>query len=158
MFVATPTDEGNSEQPSFLPILAAVESFVASVEPRAYTGEAAASLTKALRRAEKLCGNAAALMAARAKECRTHDTHGRTSTESWYGGLGGTPVGRARSELAMADRLDDQPELEEALRSGDVSASQAALIGDALAADPEAAVELIGSAKRDSYSVLRDRC
>jgi hypothetical protein len=76
----------------------------------------------------------------------------------WLAGQSGQGVGKARHDLEMAGKLAAQPELEDALRSGAVSPTQASVLLPALEADPDASERLIGAAQEDSLNELRQEC
>jgi hypothetical protein len=67
----------------------------------------------------------------------------------------GVSIAQANDTLRMAHRLPDAPATEQGLRSGELSAQQAAVITDAAAVDPGADAELVGRAGRASLGELR---
>lgn len=148
--------EAAAERIRFSGILADLESFVASLQPAAYLGHDAQQLVQQLSKAEKLCGNARILMSQRiTREVAERD--GKTSPTEWMAGASGESAGRSRRDLETGKRLENQPHLEEALRSGDISPTQAAILAEAGAADPEAAADLLSEAPSVSINELKDR-
>jgi len=143
---------------SFSGILSALERFVAQLEPAEYSPDDVPVVLKRLTLAEKLCAAAKLLMARRAAELFAGDHEGTTSTAKWLADQSGEGVGKARRDLETAGRLASQPELEEALRSGAISPTQASVLLPALEADPEASRRLIGAAHGDSLNELRQEC
>ena len=143
---------------SFSGILSALELFVARLDPAEYSSVDVPVVLKRLTRAEKLCATAKLLMARRASELFAGDSEGTTSTARWLAGQSGESVGKARRDLDTAGRLASQPELEEALRHGVVSPTQASVLLPALEADPDASQRLIGAAQGDSLNELRQEC
>jgi hypothetical protein len=70
----------------------------------------------------------------------------------------GTSKKKAKETLDAAKRLKDQPELEDALRDGELSGEQASMISDAAAANPSATSGLVDRAKTEPLKDLRDAC
>jgi hypothetical protein len=70
----------------------------------------------------------------------------------------GTTVGQARDTLELGRRLADQPEVADAARAGRLSPTQAALICDAAADNPDAAGRLVDHAQVGSVATLRQAC
>jgi hypothetical protein len=68
----------------------------------------------------------------------------------------GTSVGQARDTLDTGQRLEQHPEIADAARAGELSATQTAMICAGANADPESAARLIETAKRSSVAELRD--
>jgi hypothetical protein len=65
----------------------------------------------------------------------------------------------ARDTIETGERVKAQPQVDESLRSGRLSAKQAALISDAVQADPAAGDKLLARAKPgESVKVLREEC
>jgi hypothetical protein len=67
----------------------------------------------------------------------------------------GVSVAQATDTLRMAQRLSCAPATEQALRSGELSLQQAAVITDAVVVNPEAEVALVRQAGRASLGELR---
>ncbi len=143
---------------AFAGILEDLESFVGSLEPEAYSPRDVPVLLGHVVRAEKLCAAARLLLARRAALLRSEERHGAVSSARWLAGQSGEGIGVVRRDLEIASRLSSQPELEQALRSGDISPSQASVLLPALEADPDAASELLEAATRDQLKALRERC
>src|SRR3954447_12397234 len=70
----------------------------------------------------------------------------------------GTSKGKAKRTVETAKKLRDQPEVEDALRNGELSEDQAELIADAADATPAAAGGLLKKAKNGSINDLRQEC
>ncbi|MHB1536292.1 MAG: hypothetical protein ACYC1D_17125, partial [Acidimicrobiales bacterium] len=62
------------------------------------------------------------------------------------------------AHLAVAGRLDSQPEVERALKAGEISSDQAARISDVVAVDPDSAPHLLDTARTNSHKGLADAC
>jgi len=70
----------------------------------------------------------------------------------------GTSKGKAKRTVETAKKLRDQPEVEDALRNGELSEDQAELIADAVDANPSAAGGLLKKAKDHPIDDLRQEC
>ncbi|MBV9951702.1 MAG: DUF222 domain-containing protein [Acidimicrobiia bacterium] len=70
----------------------------------------------------------------------------------------GTSKGRAKRTVETAKKLQDQPEVEDALRKGELSEDQAELIADAADANPSATGPLLKKAKDHPIDDLRQEC
>ena len=70
----------------------------------------------------------------------------------------GTSAGAAKDAVDTSHRLAEQPELDQAVRRGEVSPPQAALVSAAAAADPSAERRLVELAPRVSLAELREEC
>lgn len=149
--------ESATQAERFREVLGVMERFVAELDTAllgpADTGEALRTISKT----EKLCGTARLLVSKRAAELRSDEADGVTSTAKLVADETGEGVGKARRDLDTAQRLARQPLVEDALRSGDVSLTQAAIILPALDLDPDASSELLAAAKTDSLKELRSR-
>jgi hypothetical protein len=150
--------DGTTTDSSFAGILSALEGFVARLEPAQYLPGDVPVVLRRISRAEKLCATARLLMSRRAGELYAADVDGTTSTAKWLATQSGEGVGKARRDLEMANRLASQPALEEALRSGAVSPTQASVLLPALEADSDASRRLINAAQDDSLNELRQEC
>jgi hypothetical protein len=143
---------------SFGDILGELEVFVGRLEPEEFAPQDIPLLLGQVARAEKLCGAARLLLTRRATSLRADERNGAVSAARWFAGQSGEGVGVARRDLETAGKLASQPELEQALRSGDISPAQASVLLPALEADPQAAPELLEAAGRDLLKDLRERC
>jgi hypothetical protein len=143
---------------SFAGILSVLEGFVSGLEPAEYARGDVPVVLRRITKAEKLCAAARLLMSRRAAELFAGDGEGTTSTAKWLASQRGEGVGKSRRDLEMAQKLESQPELEEALRSGSVSPTQAFVLLPALEADPDASERLIKAAEQDSLNELRQQC
>jgi len=148
---------GSEADRSFAGILSALEAFVTGLEPGEYAPADVPVVLARVARAEKLCGAARLLLSKRAASLLDDRSDGHASAAKWLAEQQGTSVGQARRELELAGALRDQPELSDALRSGRLSPTQAAVILPAAEADPAAAPDLIETARREPLGVLRGR-
>jgi len=135
-----------------------LSELVTALDPDAVTGAAARELWAEFDRVERLAAAAKTLLARRVAD--THDGE-RTATRSPAEDLarrGGTSTGAAKDAVDTSRRLPDLPGVEGALRRGELSAAQAALISAAAHADPTAADRLLDLARRASLTELREEC
>jgi hypothetical protein len=70
----------------------------------------------------------------------------------------GTSKSKAKRTVETAKKLRAQPQVEDALRNGELSEDQAELIADAADANPSATGSLLKKAKESSVNDLRDAC
>ncbi|MBV9952161.1 MAG: hypothetical protein JO291_09440 [Acidimicrobiia bacterium] len=70
----------------------------------------------------------------------------------------GTSKGKAKGTLDTAKKLKDQPEVEDAVRNGELSEEQTSLIADAADVNPSAAGDLVKTAKNGSINDLKQEC
>ena len=96
------------------------------------------------------------LAAARVAETQLATETGAQTAAHDHAVSTGTTKQRAQHALDTAARLREQPILDEAVRSGELSLEQAALISDAAAANPARERDLVNKAKTDSLRGLRD--
>ena len=111
--------------------------------------------------AKRITSAASALMAHAAARAAESDSWKRDGHRSAAEGLAadtGTSVSDARGLLDIGRRLQDQPEIDEAARKGELSNSQLSMITDAAEADPSAAKKLLDEAQKGSLAALRDAC
>lgn len=150
--------EVKTGEASFSPILDSLRSFVRQLEPGSYASSDVPVMLKRIAEAEKLCGTAKLLMSKRAKELSTQQGRGEASPSNFIADEFGQSVGRTRRDLDTARRLVDQPDLEAALRAGEISTEQAALIAPAIEADPDSSRQLLDVARTGSFRDLRSEC
>src|SRR5687767_14909740 len=110
--------------------------FARRLEPGCFTGPEAVRLVAQFGEAERLAGVCKTLLAARVAETNQWRRDGDRSPEVWLARQSGSTVGAAKDALATVERLKSQPKTEAAVRSGRLSAAQAALVSEAAAVDP----------------------
>ena len=71
--------------------------------------------------------------------------------------ISGTSIGKARETISTAKVMGGAPELNEAMKRGDVSFDQAAEIARAEEVAPGACRELLDTARDESFSVLKEK-
>ena len=127
------------------------------LDPDAVSGSTARGLWAEFDRIERL-GSAGKTLLAR-RVAATHQRSGGTRTAAEeLARRGGTSTGTAKESLNTSQRLSDQPSVENAVRRGQLSTAQAALISEAAAADPSQSGRLTDLAGRVSLAELREEC
>ncbi len=96
---------------------------------------------------ENMASALKAKLAARVSETELWRRKGDRSPAHLLARETGTTVGAAKDALETAARLDDQPDVDEAARRGEVSAQQTQVIADAEAAQPGAGTKLLGQVR-----------
>lgn len=128
------------------------------LEPARTSGADAARLVVLFDRAERLAAAGKALMASRAVQCRQWATDGAHSPQEWLSQVSGVALSAAQRTLDTAEQMLCQPELADALRSGEISAAQAGEISSAVAANPTATPRLIEEAQTQGFKGLKKAC
>lgn len=141
---------GNVEQQ-----LAAV---VAELNPDAVATPALVPLFEQLDRIERLAATAKTLLARRVEESREWARRGYASAAEFLAAKCGSSVGAAKDALATSATVAELPEVEQAMRDGQLSEQQAVLVADAAAAAPAKQSRLINQAKKSSLKELKDEC
>ena len=127
------------------------------LDPDAVSGSAARELWAVLDKSERLCAAGKMLLARRVAATHQRSGGSRSAAEE-LARRGGTSTGQAAESVSTSTRLPDQPEVERALRGGELSAAQAGLVSAAAAADPAEAGRLTEFAGRVSLAELREEC
>lgn len=128
-------------------VVEALAREVDRLDPARTSGADAARLVGLFDRVERLGAAGKALMVARAVDCRQWVRDGSHSPQEWLSNMSGVPVGAAQRMLATAEQAVAQPELASALKTGELSAAQAAEISSAVADNPAAAGRLLRDAR-----------
>jgi Domain of unknown function (DUF222) len=131
---------------------------IARLDPDALSGQTAQSWWYALDRVERLAGGGKTLLARRLAATHSPLRSGQKSAAETMARDAGTSVGAAKDALNTSERLPELGKVEAALRRGDLSPAQAALISDAAAADPPAQDRLLALASKGSVPELREEC
>jgi hypothetical protein len=135
-----------------------LRSVVAELDPDRLRGEDALALLARFAEAERLCAGGRTLLAARVERSRVWRVGGHQSAAHFLAERTGTSVGEAVGTLETARRLPALSATERALRSGELSATQAREVTAAAGAAPEAEGELLATAGSRSVTALRQRC
>jgi hypothetical protein len=133
-------------------------ALVDRLDPDAVSGSAAGELWAVLDASERLCAAGKMLLARRVAQTHRRETAGAKTAAEHLARTAGTSTGVARDALEVSARLPAQQAVEAALRRGELSTAQAAVVSAAAAADPAAAAGLVELASRVSVPELREEC
>ena len=136
---------------------AVLREAVAGLEPERLDAHAAVDLVDTFATIEKLAGAGKALAARRVAASNLWRGAGERSAAHWLARRAGASVGAAMATLETAERLQELPGVDSAVRAGELSAVQANEIASAAAADPGAEAELLATAS-DGVAGLREKC
>ena len=133
-------------------------TLVDRLDPDAVSGSTARELWAVLDACERLCAAGKTLLARRLAQTHRAETAGAKTAAEDLARRAGTSTGVATDALDTSARLPEQPVVERALRRGELSAAQAAVVSAAAAADPAAEARLVELASRVSVPELREEC
>lgn len=140
------------------PVVAETKEIVASLKPCLLTGVQAAAMVRDFAELERIAAAGRLLLAHRVEETRAWEGQGDRNAAEWMARQTGGSLGEARDAFETSRNLSEQPTLDDALRSGDLSAEKAAAVSDAAKQRPEAEDDLVGSAKRSPLGRVREEC
>ena len=115
----------------------------------------AADLVAAIAGWERRLGAVRVALGHRVARAGGHRASGDRDGASFLARVSGSSVGRARDELALADRLAKLPPVAEAVAEGRISQDQAKVLVPAAEADPGATPLLLAAAAKGSFAQLR---
>jgi hypothetical protein len=138
-------------------VVGQLRSVLRRLDAAVLSGPQAVVLLEWFAEVERLAAAGKALVAARAAETNQWRQSGDRSPEHWLARKSGTTVGAAKDALDTARRLQELPKTDAAVRSGRLSAQQAAAIAEAAAADPDAEQSLLDAGSDESLAELRAR-
>ncbi|MBA3653794.1 MAG: HNH endonuclease [Actinobacteria bacterium] len=133
-----------------------MHDLLAHVDPVALHPRDAVQILEETCRIENLASAIKLLVADRAVDACEWTRGGYRSPEEWLSHTTGTGYGQARNVLDTSQKLKDLPGLDDALRGGKLSSSQANEVGPA--ATPENETRLLDAVGSDSAKQLRQRC
>jgi hypothetical protein len=131
---------------------------IARLDPDTLSAPAAQSWWHALDRIERLAAGGKTLLARRLATTHSPSRSGQKTAAEKLARDSGTSVGAAKDALDTSERLPELDKVQAAVRRGELSAAQSALISDAAAADPSAQDRLLALAARGSMPELREEC
>lgn len=143
------------------PVEAQVEvmlGLVAGLDPDGVPLPEAPAMWRAFDAIARAAGAAQVLLARRVEESSVWASQGSRSAAEYLGRVSGTSVRSAREALRASKDLANLPLVEQALRRGDLSVTQAELITGAAGADPTRQAQLVESASRLSLAELAQEC
>ena len=126
--------------------------------PDAFSGSAARELWQVFDAAERLCAAGKTLLARRVAETHRPDRSGTRSASEELARKAGTTAGAAKDAMDTSQRLPGQPELDKAIRRGELSPAQAGLITPRPRRTRPAERRLTELARRVSLAELRAEC
>jgi hypothetical protein len=135
-----------------------LSGLVDTLDPDRVTGAHVRELWAAFDRVERLGAAGKTLLARRLVDVHQADRAGVKTAAEVLARIGGTTTGVARDALETSKRLADLPGVQAAVRRGDLSTTQAALVSSAAAADHSAEQRLLDMASTASLSELREEC
>ena len=128
------------------------------LDPDAVSGTTAREIWAVLDKSERLCAAGKTLLARRIAETHQPHTSGSKTAAEDLARKAGTSTGAAKDTVDTSRRLAEQPGVEGALRKGELSLAQAALISSATATNPAEEKRLVELASRVSVAELREEC
>jgi len=131
---------------------------VQGLEPEALRGSDAMALVASFSRLEHLAAAGKALSARRVSETGVYELEGHRFAGEWLASETGDSLSGALSVLEAAEQVARLPELDEAVRSGELSAAQAKELAGAAVIDPASTRELLEAARTENLEGLRRRC
>jgi hypothetical protein len=137
---------------------AAVARWCAALDPDAIPLDEVAGVYESLARLEKFAAGARLRISARVEASNVWRQHGHRHAADWLARTTGVTAGAAHAELAASTRLGRLPAVDDALRRGELSTVQAAVVTDAAAVAPATAGRLVEQAAQASVRELRDEC
>ena len=135
-----------------------LRDIVATLDPEVLPAAAAQRLVSLFADIEKLAAAGMALVARRVEEAGVWRQGADRSAADWLARTTGTTTGAARATLETGRAVADQPQVDAALRAGDLSPAQAVEVSAAVALDPTAAEELLSAARSETVKELKERC
>jgi len=134
-----------------------LKKLVGAFEPGLYPGPDAADLVAVFAEIER-CGHVGKLLCAkRVKETDLHKQEGHKTAQDWLANTTGEPVGQAIADLENVERIEKNPTVSNAFRSGALSEAQANEIAAATEDCPGEAGALVGLAEFGTFSDLRSQ-
>jgi hypothetical protein len=137
-------------------IKAEMDDMLVALDPASMHALDAVKLVDAFTAVEHCAMAGRALVADRAADSAEWTRDGFRSPEEWLAHKTGTSYGAARDILAASSKLDELPQLNQALRKGELSGAQLNEIGSA--ATPENETRLLDAKKNEAFGGLRKKC
>jgi hypothetical protein len=134
-----------------------MQGAVNGLDVASLTGMEAARLVQRLGRLKRLTDGLLAHAALRIDETNAHHGHGERSAAEFCARRGGAEQSEMRAAINTARALPSLPEVDQAVRAGELSMHHASLIAPIADAHPAVAAELIERSK-DGTQALRQAC
>src|SRR5689334_4600349 len=116
----------------------------------------APAMWKTATRVRRLAESLEILLARRVEESGVWKRKGFQSAAAYLAADAGTTVTAARWLLETSKRVAEQPKTEQAVRSGELSATKASLVAGAIEVSPESAEELLELAKSAPVAKVKE--
>jgi hypothetical protein len=140
------------------PVERDIAALVARFDVDAVPAAGVVPLFERLQRINRQVTAAMTLLARRIDEVEQWKRAGFASAAEFVAAKSGSSVAAARDVLATSSKLSALPVIEDALRAGKLSGSQAVAVADAAAAAPSVQARLVNDAQRSSLHELRHEC
>jgi hypothetical protein len=138
--------------------LATVRTLVSSLEADRMPADEAAQLVEYFAELERLATAGRTLAGRRIERTKIWREQGFSTPARWMAAKAQISVPDAIATIETGRRLEDLPETRRAVRSGALSAVQAAQITAAATADPASERSLLEAARTSTVAHLRERC
>jgi hypothetical protein len=139
-------------------LVSELRDLVATFDASTLSADGAVASVESFGEIARLADAGRTLAARRVAATRAWRARGASSATAWLAHRAGSTLGDAAAMLQTAAALDASPVVRTAFVSGRLSADQASEVATAAAADPDAAIELLALAERESFAALRERC
>ena len=133
-------------------------ALAAEFDPGSVPTDRVVAVFEAADRIERAAAAIKTLLARRVEEVRAWERAGFKSAAEFVAAKTGATVSAARSVLATSEKVAALPVVEDALRSGRLSATQAVVVTDAADAVPTQQSRLVDQAQRSSMAELKSEC
>jgi len=136
--------------------VALLMSTLSAAPPERMQGGDAVAMAAVFAEAERVAAAGKALYARRVKETAAYVATGHHNAAAWLATVSKEPISRARGALETVEQVVQNSAVQAAFCAGELSASQASVVGPAAALRPSAAPELLETARRGSFRQVRD--
>ena len=137
---------------------ASLSRIVKELDASLLAGRDAKTLVGLFSRLEHLAAAGKAICALRVASTGVFEAEGHRHASEWLAAESGESLGAAVSVLEAAAAVSQLAELDDAFRSGELSAAQAKEVAGAAICDPASTTELLDAAKSGGFETLRRRC
>jgi hypothetical protein len=135
-----------------------LRGIVGTLDPDDVLASQAPVLWTQFDRIERLAGAAKILLARRVDDSRVWEREGHRSAVEYLAEKSGTSKAVSRGVLGTSKKVTKLAHTQDALRRGDLSASQAECVADAASHNRDAEEHLLRTAETSSLGELRDEC
>jgi hypothetical protein len=139
-------------------IKSSLAAVVADLNPSSVQVSSVVGVLDELDQIERLASSARTLLARRLEDTAEWKRSGFLSPAEFLAARSKTTITAAKDMIATSVRVAELPVVEQAMRDGQLSSSQAVAISDAAAVSPGVQSRLVNAAKTSSLRELRDDC